>query len=104
MWQRNDDAKDHVRQKAELEKSRGRLRKTGEASPFPLETMLARGYAVMSACYGQVSLTLRSATFRKAPPAKRPTLAFLPCGRHAIPRGTTTPRHWAHGLGTLARA
>jgi len=34
---------------------RGALRKTASATSFPLEQILARGYAVMSACYGQVS-------------------------------------------------
>jgi len=34
---------------------RGKCRRTQDPSPFPLELILARGYAVMSACYGQVS-------------------------------------------------
>ena len=33
----------------------GDARKTESASPFPLETIIARGYAVMTACYGQIS-------------------------------------------------
>ena len=55
IWVRNNkslDCKDH---KPEFEKTRGRQRRTAETSVFPLETILARGYAVMSACYGQVS-------------------------------------------------
>ncbi len=35
--------------------TRGRARSTATISTFPLETILARGYAVLSACYGQVS-------------------------------------------------
>ena len=34
---------------------RGLLRETGNTSPFPLEVLLARGYAVLSCCYAQVS-------------------------------------------------
>ena len=55
MWLRSGGADGHVWQKSELEKSRGRLRNTDETSQCPLETILARGYAVMSACYGQIS-------------------------------------------------
>lgn len=38
-----------------LEGWRGAQRCTTSDSPFPIETILARGYAVMSCCYGQVS-------------------------------------------------
>lgn len=34
---------------------RGRMRKTSNVTVFPLEQILARGYAVMSACYAQIS-------------------------------------------------
>lgn len=37
------------------EKTRARARRTDTSSPFPLETVLARGYAVMSACYCEMS-------------------------------------------------
>ena len=37
------------------EATRGYLRSNTTISSFPVEVMLARGYAVMSACYGQVS-------------------------------------------------
>lgn len=38
-----------------LETWRGSQQDTTSSSPFPVETILARGYAVMSCCYGQVS-------------------------------------------------
>ena len=37
------------------EKTRARARRTDTSSPFPLETILARGYAVLSACYCELS-------------------------------------------------
>ena len=37
------------------ESSRGYGRRTNTSSPFPIETILARGYAVLSACYSEVS-------------------------------------------------
>ena len=37
------------------EKTRGSMRRTTSSSQFPVETIVARGYAVLSACYGQVS-------------------------------------------------
>ncbi len=37
------------------ESTRARARRTDTSSPFPLETILARGYAVMSACYCEIS-------------------------------------------------
>lgn len=40
---------------APQESDRGSQCRTDAESPFPVETILARGYAVMSACYGQVS-------------------------------------------------
>ena len=33
----------------------GRARKTDSASPMPIEIIIARGYALVTACYGQVS-------------------------------------------------
>jgi len=35
--------------------TRGLSRKTNSASPMPIETIVARGYALVTACYGQVS-------------------------------------------------
>lgn len=35
--------------------ARGRTRMTDNSSPLPIETIVARGYALMTACYGQVS-------------------------------------------------
>ena len=55
IWVRNNKSLDCEGHKPDFEKTRGRQRRTGETSVFPLETILARGYAVMSACYGQVS-------------------------------------------------
>ena len=55
IWVRNNKSVDCVDHKPEFEKTRGRQRRTNQTSVFPLETILARGYAVMSACYGQVS-------------------------------------------------
>ncbi|MGN0847521.1 MAG: hypothetical protein ACI4RA_09090 [Kiritimatiellia bacterium] len=37
------------------EKTRARMRRTDVSSPFPLETIIGRGYAVMSACYCEMS-------------------------------------------------
>ena len=37
------------------EKTRARARRTDNSSPFPIETILARGYAVLSACYCEMS-------------------------------------------------
>ena len=53
-WLRNEAARGIVAHRPE-EASRGFARRTDHASPFPVETILARGYAVMTACYGQVS-------------------------------------------------
>lgn len=53
-WLRNDGSAgvaDHRPSAA----GRGAARRTSSASPFPLETILARGYAVLTACYGQIS-------------------------------------------------
>ena len=55
IWVRNNKSLDCADHKPDFEKTRGRQRRTAETSVFPLETILARGYAVMSACYGQVS-------------------------------------------------
>lgn len=55
VWVRNSPTFGCEGHKPDIEKSRGRQRKTNGASVFPLEMILARGYAVMSACYGQVS-------------------------------------------------
>ncbi len=35
--------------------TRGKARESGAASPMPVETIVARGYALVTACYGQVS-------------------------------------------------
>lgn len=37
------------------EQTAGAARKTQSASPMPIETIVARGYALVTACYGQVS-------------------------------------------------
>ncbi len=55
IWVRNNKSLDCQDHKPDFEKTRGRQRRTVETSVFPLETIIARGYAVMSACYGQVS-------------------------------------------------
>ena len=55
IWVRDNVKLDCNGHKPNFEKSRGRLRRTDVTSLVPLETILARGYAVMSACYGQVS-------------------------------------------------
>ena len=38
-----------------VEKRRGEARTSNASTPFPVETILARGYAVISCCYAQVS-------------------------------------------------
>ena len=55
IWVRDNKSLDCQDHKPDFEKTRGRQRRTAETSVFPLETIIARGYAVMSACYGQVS-------------------------------------------------
>ena len=55
IWVRNNKSLDCQDHKPDFEKTRGRQRRTVETSVFPLETIIARGYVVMSACYGQVS-------------------------------------------------
>ncbi len=55
IWVRNNKSLDCQDHKPDFEKTRGRMRRTNQTSVFPLETIIARGYAVMSACYGQVS-------------------------------------------------
>ena len=51
-WCRNDKkAVDH----RATEATRGLMQRTEYASDFPIRTILARGYAVMSACYAEVS-------------------------------------------------
>ena len=55
IWVRNNKSLDCQDHKPDFEKTRGRQRRTNQTSVFPLEVILARGYAVMSACYGQVS-------------------------------------------------
>ncbi len=53
-WVR-DHGGDGVRSNAPDPSVRGRLRSTSNVTIFPLEQILARGYAVMSACYAQIS-------------------------------------------------
>lgn len=53
-WSRNG-ARYGVADHKVSEKSRAHARRTDTSSPFPLETILARGYAVMSACYCEIS-------------------------------------------------
>jgi len=53
-WCRNNN-KYGITQHRPVEATRARSRRTDVSSPFPLETILARGYAVMSACYGEIS-------------------------------------------------
>jgi len=54
-WIRTDDGARTVRRGDDIEKARGALRSTEGRYQFPVEMLLARGYAVISACYGQVS-------------------------------------------------
>ncbi len=54
-WVRNDARRHCANHRIDAEKTRGMQRQTNRATVFPLETILARGYAVMSACYAQVS-------------------------------------------------
>ena len=54
-WIRTETGSGASWDRAAAEKRRGVLRDTGSASQFPAETILARGYAFMTACYGQVS-------------------------------------------------
>ena len=51
-WSRNGE---HVTGHRASEKTRGLMQDANEATVFPLGTILARGYAVMSACYCEVS-------------------------------------------------
>ena len=51
-WSRNGA---HVSGNRAAEGTRGLARRTDASSPFPLETILARGYAVLSACYCELS-------------------------------------------------
>ena len=51
-WSREGDPAESHRVS---EKTRGRLQNANESTVFPLGTILARGYAVMSACYCEVS-------------------------------------------------
>ena len=53
-WSRNSK-KFGITQNRPVEATRARGRRTDNSSPFPIETILARGYAVMSACYCEVS-------------------------------------------------
>jgi len=53
-WCRNNK-KFGITQHKPVEATRARSRRTDVSSPFPLETILARGYAVMSACYSEIS-------------------------------------------------
>ena len=53
-WSRNN-AKYSILDHKPSEKTRARGRRTDNSSPFPLEMILARGYAVMSACYCEMS-------------------------------------------------
>ena len=55
IWVRDNKALDCENHKPDFEKTRGRQRRTGGTTVFPLEMILARGYAVISACYAQVS-------------------------------------------------
>ncbi len=52
-WSRND--KPHVVDHVIQESSRGELRRCDSTTPFPIETIIARGYAVMTACYCDIS-------------------------------------------------
>lgn len=54
VWLRNDKAAGVVDHKPSPGRQ-GVKRRLTSASPFPLETILARGYAVLTACYGQIS-------------------------------------------------
>lgn len=50
-----DGEKFFVKNNRVSDKTRGRMRRTDNSSPLPLEAILARGYAVMSACYCEMS-------------------------------------------------
>jgi hypothetical protein len=51
-WSRNGI---HVKDHRASAETRGLMQRTDEATDFPIRTILARGYAVMSACYCEVS-------------------------------------------------
>jgi len=51
-WSRNGE---HVKNHRASEATRGLMQNTDHATDFPIRTILARGYAVMSACYCEVS-------------------------------------------------
>ena len=53
-WSRNNK-KYFIEDHKASGKTRARGRRTDNSSPFPLETILARGYAVLSACYCEMS-------------------------------------------------
>ena len=53
-WSRNNK-KYFIEDHRASEKTRARGRRTDNSSPFPLEAILARGYAVLSACYYEMS-------------------------------------------------
>ena len=53
-WSRNNK-KYFIENHKASEKTRARGRRTDNSSPFPLEAILARGYAVLSACYCEMS-------------------------------------------------
>ncbi len=53
-WSR-DGKKFFVENHRVSEKTRGRMRRTDITSTFPIEMIVARGYAVMSACYCEMS-------------------------------------------------
>ena len=53
-WLANDRVKGIVDHRA-VESTRGRLRRTDCRTPFPVDMILSRGYAFMTACYADVS-------------------------------------------------
>ncbi len=82
------------------EEWRGEARTSAASTPFPAETLLARGYAVMSCCYAQISPDVETYWHPEDPPAFAWTGVFdlWPARNPAAADETTTLGAWAWAL------
>jgi len=96
-WSRNGE-RYHVANHRVSEKSRAYMRRTDTATPFPLETILARGYAVLSACYCEMSPDVEVTNGDPEAQAYTGLFELWPARDPAATDNVTAIGAWAWGL------
>ena len=97
VWVRNNE-KLGCRDHKPSEETRLSQRWTSGASQFPVETIVARGYAVATACYGQVSPDINVWAKEKEEMAWRGVFGLWPARDPGRQDGTTALGAWAWAI------